>query len=311
MFRNKGKYALGVDIGGTNIVFGLVSQNGEVLYKNDINTKNYPTPESFVYEIFNQVNPEIEKLDSKYEFRGIGIGAPNGNFYNGTIEFAPNLKWQGVIPLAKLFESAFGKKAFVTNDANAGALGEMIFGGAKGIKNFLFITLGTGLGSGVVANGELIYGHDGFAGELGHIMIIPDGRECGCGRKGCLETYCSATGLRKTYAELNNVEFSEDTIHSKEIYELAKQGDPIAKETFKKTGEILGFALANYVAFTSPEAIYLYGGLTQANSTLLDPTIKSFEENLLVIYKNKVKILVSELNQNDAALLGAASLVFK
>ena len=244
----------------------------------------------------------------KYELAGIGIGAPNGNYFKGTIEFAPNLKWEGIIPLAQLFSEKLNCKTILTNDANAAAIGEMIFGGAKGMKDFIFITLGTGLGSGIVANGEMIYGHDSFAGEIGHVIMFQDGRQCGCGRNGCLETYCSATGIIKTYMQLTN---SDQLIDAKCIYDKALADDKKAIEAFNYTGDILGLALANSVAYTSPEAIFLFGGLALAGDFIFKPTIESFEKNLLHIYKNKIKIIPSKLKENEAAILGAASLVWK
>lgn len=317
------KIAAGIDIGGTNTAFGLVDENGKIIFRDSIETKKYPHPEELAKVTSESILKTIADFEfriSNFEFVGTGIGAPNGNFFNGTIEFAPNLNWKGVIPLAYYFEKYAGVKAVLTNDANAAAMGEMIFGGAKGMKDFLFITLGTGLGSGIVVNGEMVYGHDGFAGELGHIIVERKGRVCGCGRQGCLETYCSATGIVKTYAELKVESMSREgrlnmesfgEITAKTIHERAQQGETEALESFRKTGEILGTALANAVAITSPEAIFLFGGLAQSGDFIFKPTAKYFEENLLNIYKNKVKILPSLLNENDAAILGAASLVFK
>lgn len=318
------KIAAGIDIGGTNTAFGLVDENGKIIFRDSLETKKYPNPEELAKATSELILKSISDFEfriSDFEFVGTGIGAPNGNFFNGTIEFAPNLNWKGVIPLAYYFEKYSGVKAVLTNDANAAAMGEMIFGGAKGMKDFLFITLGTGLGSGIVVNGEMVYGHDGFAGELGHIIVERRGRVCGCGRQGCLETYCSATGIVKTYAELKVESLSKEgrlsmlslgeEITAKTIFERAQKGESEALEAFRKTGEILGMALANAVALTSPEAIFLFGGLAQSGDFIFKPTAKYFEENLLNIYKNKVKILPSLLNENDAAILGAASLVFK
>jgi glucokinase len=316
------KIAAGIDIGGTNTDFGLVDENGEIIYRESLPTKKYPNAEELAKATSEQILLSVTKLQtSNFKFIGTGIGAPNGNFFNGTIEFAPNLNWKGVIPLAAYFEKYTHVKAILTNDANAAAMGEMIFGGAKGMKDFLFITLGTGLGSGIVVNGEMVYGHDGFAGELGHVIVDRRGRYCGCGRQGCLETYCSATGIVKTYAELKVESLSKEgrlsmlglgeEINAQTIHQRAQKGETEALEAFRKTGEILGTALANAVAITSPEAIFLFGGLAQSGDFIFKPTIKYFEENLLNIYKNKVKILPSRLNENDAAILGAASLVFK
>lgn len=306
----------GIDIGGTNTVFGLVDEKGNILLKESVATEHFPIPEDLVAVVCERIKISVAAFSHKYNFVGVGIGAPNGNYFKGTIEFAPNLKWEGIVPLAKLFSERLNVKAVLTNDANAAAIGEMMFGGAKGMKDFLFITLGTGLGSGIVANGELILGHDSFAGEIGHVILFPDGRQCGCGRKGCLETYCSATGIKRTYSDLlmrhpekNNL--SGKVADAKYIYDKAVQGDTEALEAFNYTGDVLGLALANSVAYTSPEAIFLFGGLALAGDFIFKPTIESFERNLLNIYKNKIKILPSQLKENDAAILGAASLILK
>jgi glucokinase len=310
------KLVVGIDIGGTNTVLGLVNSKGEILAKSTVPTENFPVPEHLVAIICEEIKKVFSAFSSKYELAGIGVGAPNGNFFKGTIEFAPNLRWEGVVPLAKFFQDRIGLKTLLTNDANAAALGEMIFGGARGMKDFIFITLGTGLGSGIVANGEMIYGHDSFAGEIGHVIMFPDGRPCGCGRKGCLETYCSATGIKRTYSDLllSHHERSDLKSHvadAKYIYDKAIVGDKDAREAFRYTGDILGLALANSVAYTSPEAIFLFGGLALAGDLIFKPTIESFERNLLNIYKNKIRILPSQLRENDAAILGAASLIWK
>lgn len=304
----------GIDIGGTNTTFGLVDASGKILFKETVSTEHFPIPEDLAAVVCEHIKKAFESFAGQYELKGIGIGAPNGNFFKGTIEFAPNLKWKGVIPLAKLFSDRMGCKALLTNDANAAAIGEMIFGGARDMKDFIFITLGTGLGSGIVANGEMIYGHDSFAGEVGHVIMFPDGRQCGCGRKGCLETYCSATGIKRTYSDLligqhekMNAGAEADARY---IYNKALAGDATATEAFNYTGEILGLALANSVAYTSPEAIFLFGGLALSGDFIFKPTIESFERNLLPIYKNKIKILPSLLPENDAAVLGAASLIW-
>jgi glucokinase len=304
-----------IDIGGTNTRFGLVDEAGKILSHDAISTIAYPDANDLVKAVSEKINYELRTTNS--QLKGTGIGAPNGNYFNGTIEFAPNLKWKGIIPLAKLFEEQLSVPAVLTNDANAAAYGEMYFGGAKGMKDFIFITLGTGLGSGLVVNGQLIYGHDGFAGELGHTILIRHGRQCGCGRKGCLEQYCSATGIVKTYIEILKSEHSEllNTINqfnidAKYIYEKALAGDGAAFYAFNYTGEMLGFALANSVAYTSPEAIFLFGGLAQSGELLFNPTVMSFEKNLLNIWKNKIKILSSALPEDDAAIIGAASLMW-
>ena len=306
----------GIDIGGTNTVFGLVDEKGNILLKESVATEHFPIPEDLVAVVCERIKKSVAAFSHKYNFVGVGIGAPNGNYFKGTIEFAPNLKWEGIVPLAKLFSERLNVKAVLTNDANAAAIGEMMFGGAKGMKDFLFITLGTGLGSGIVANGELILGHDSFAGEIGHVILFPDGRQCGCGRKGCLETYCSATGIKRTYSDLlmrhpekNNL--SGKVADAKYIYDKAVQGYTDALEAFNYTGDVLGLALANSVAYTSPEAIFLFGGLALAGDFIFKPTIESFERNLLNIYKNKIKIIPSQLKENDAAILGAASLILK
>ncbi|MFN3665541.1 MAG: ROK family protein, partial [Sediminibacterium sp.] len=252
--------------------------------------------------------------------KGIGVGAPNGNFYTGTIEYAPNLPWKGIIPLAKLIEDKFKLPVTLTNDANAAAIGEMMYGAAKGMNDFIMITLGTGVGSGIVANGKLVYGHDGFAGELGHTIIIPEGRyHDGTGKKGSLESYASATGVRLTTIEILETSdrpsllrsIPKEELDSKKVYEAAMQGDELAKEIFEYTGKILGLALANFVMFSSPEAIVLFGGLTKAGDLILKPTRESMEDNLIQVFQNKVKILVSHLKESDAAILGASALVWE
>lgn len=296
------KVSAGIDIGGTNTVFGWVESNGDFIWKGKISTTDYSQPEEFVSEVSSQL---LDNLGNN-EAVGVGIGAPNGNYYNGTIEFAPNLKWKGVVPLKELFNRYFDMPVLVTNDANAAALGEMIYGGAKGVNNFITVTLGTGLGSGIVSNGNLIYGHDAFAGELGHTIVAVDGRECGCGRKGCLETYASATGISKTAFEMTQKEWT-----SEQVAIEANNGEEWALEAFDKTAKILGFALSNAVAITSPRIIFLFGGLAQSGPLIFDSTRKYMEENLLEIYKNKIQILPSALEGVDAAILGASALVWK
>jgi len=308
-----------IDIGGTNTKIGIVDIDGKILAKDTVLTTDFPDPKDLVTAVSEKVSRLLNSGlgTNNSELKGIGIGAPNGNYFSGTIEFAPNLKWKGIIPLAGYFEDALKVKAVLTNDANAAAFGEMYFGGAKGVKDFIFITLGTGLGSGIVANGQMVYGHDGFAGELGHIIVMQHGRQCGCGRKGCLEQYCSATGIVKTYFEIirssdpeafNSID--RDIVNAKYIYEKALGGDENAFYAFNYTGEMLGLALANSVAYTSPEAIFLFGGLAQAGELLFNPTILSFEKNLLNIYRDKIKILPSSLPENEAPILGAASLIW-
>ncbi len=294
----------GIDIGGTNIEIGLVNQQGEILYRKSFQTVKFLTVEDLVNDIAEEIN-NFFSTHSPFLLEGIGIGAPNGNIFKGTIDHAPNLPWKGEIPLADLFSKKMEVDVKLNNDANAATIGEMIFGAAKGCKDFIFITLGTGLGSGIVCNGQLVYGHGGHAGEVGHMILVPDGRMCGCGRKGCVETYCSATAIQQTYAEITNLQLS-----SKEIYLQAKGGVDNAILAFKKTGEWLGLALANAVAVTEPEKIILFGGLAQAGEILLQPTIQSFEKNALFIYQNKIPIIYSSLPQNEAAVLGAASLIW-
>jgi glucokinase len=305
---------LGIDIGGTNTVWGIVDVRGQILSTGKISTKGHPNPETFMQALHTSVNAGAP-AELISQITGIGIGAPNGNYYSGCIEFAPNLEWKGVIPLKDLSEKHFQIKTRITNDANAAALGEMQYGSARGMKDFIMVTLGTGVGSGFVANGALIYGHDGLAGELGHVIAVRNGRSCGCGRKGCLETYTSATGVVRTAQELlenypgksllQNVPLS-----SKEIANAAEKGDELSIQIFDFTAQILGQSLADAVAITSPSAIILFGGLAQSGELLMKPLKKYFEENLLSIYRNKVQILSSQLPESDAAVLGAAGLAW-
>jgi glucokinase len=310
--------AIGIDIGGTNSAFGIVDEEGKVLAENSINTNEYETANEFISAMSDGIKKLINGLKEEPIIAGIGIGAPNGNYFNGTVEFAPNLRWKGVIHFCDLFKQHFDLPIILTNDANAAAIGEMIYGAAKGMKDFFIVTLGTGLGSGFVANGEMIYGHDGFAGELGHTIAVVDGRPCGCGRNGCLEQYASATGIVITAKELiANTEGSSilsnvrlEGLTSKLIYEAAKEGDRLALEAFDYTGKILGRSLADAVAITSPEAIILFGGLALAGDLIFKPTKKYMEEYMLNIFKNKVKLLPSKITGN-AAVLGASALVWK
>ena len=312
--------AIGIDIGGTGTKFGVVDRNGNILFSNEISTKGHVQVEPFIDTLYDSLKILIEQAGGPGRFKGIGVGAPNGNYYTGTIEYAPNLPWKGIIPLAKLIENKFHLPVTLTNDANAAAIGEMMYGAAKEMKDFIMITLGTGVGSGIVANGKLIYGHDGFAGELGHTIIIPDGRlHEGTGKHGSLESYASATGVRLTALEVlkNSKEDSllrsipPNKIDSKKVYDAAIEGDKIAKEIFEYTGKILGLALANFVMFSSPEAIILFGGLTKAGELILKPTREHMEANLIQVFQNKVKILVSHLKEADAAILGASALVWE
>ena len=310
--------AIGIDIGGTNTKYGIVNHRGEILQQGDIRTDQYATIELFIDALYNTLQPVIKSV-KKRNIQGIGIGAPNGNYYNGTIEYAPNLKWPGIIPLAKMISEKFGLPAALTNDANAAAVGEMTYGAARGMKDFIMITLGTGVGSGIVANGQLILGHDGFAGELGHTIIVPGGRlHEGTGMHGSLEVYASATGVAKTAEEMLEENKKEKSllrnthgkITSKTVYECAMKGDAIAKRVYDFTGKILGEALANFVMFSSPEAIILFGGLTKAGDMIIIPTRENMEKNLLPIFQNKVKLIFSELKESDAAILGASALVW-
>jgi len=311
--------AIGIDKGGTNTVFGLVDREGNCIREGSIRTDSHEDVKEFVKELSDELNKIIAGLDNEFDIKGIGIGAPNGNYFKGTVEFAPNLRWKGVINFAELFKEHFNIPVILTNDANAAAIGEMIYGAAKGMKDFVIVTLGTGLGSGFVANGEMIYGHDGFAGELGHTIVFHDGRQCGCGRKGCLEQYASATGIVKTVLEmLESTEedsilknYKPGEITSKLIYEAAQQGDIVAMEAFDFTGRVLGFALANTVALTSPEAIILFGGLASAEENIFKPTQMYMEYYMLNIFKNKVKLLPSKIVGKNAAVLGASALVWK
>ncbi|GAC1533720.1 MAG: ROK family protein [Sediminibacterium sp.] len=312
--------AIGIDIGGTGTKFGIVDRVGNLLFSNEMSTRNHQEIEGFIDELHSNVVPLIDQAGGIGRIKGIGLGAPNGNYYTGTIEYAPNLPWKGVLPLVKLVEAKFKLPVVLTNDANAAALGEMMYGAAQGMNDFIMITLGTGVGSGIVANGKLIYGHDGFAGELGHTIIIPDGRyHEGTGKKGSLESYASATGVTLTTLEFLEKskkasllrKVPKDKIDSKKVYEAAIEGDELAKEIFEYTGKILGMALANFVMFSSPEAIILFGGLTKSGDLILKPTREHMEANLIQVFQNKVKILVSHLRESDAAILGASALAWE
>ena len=310
-------YVVGMDIGGTNTVFGVVDQRGNVLATDSIKTQMYPTIEEYVDAVCDKLLPLIDSQGGVGKIKGMGVGAPNGNYYKGTIEMAANLPWKGIIPLAALFEERLGVPVALTNDANAAAIGEMTYGAARGMKDFIMITLGTGVGSGIVVNGQLLYGHDGFAGELGHVIVRREnGRQCGCGRKGCLETYCSATGVARTAREFLVArsepsllrEIPAEEIVSKDVYDAAVKGDKLAQEIFEFTGTILGEALADFIAFSSPEAIVLFGGLAKSGDYIMNPIQKAMDETVMKIYKGKTKLLVSELKDADAAVLGASAL---
>lgn len=312
--------AVGIDIGGTNTKYGVVNHRGEIVQKDELRTDDYLDVQTFIDALYEKLSPVIESLGSN-NFQGIGVGAPNGNFYSGAIEYAPNLKWHGIIPMAKLISEKFNLPTALTNDANAAAIGEMMYGAARGMKDFIMITLGTGVGSGIVANGQLILGHDGFAGELGHVIVVPGGRlHQGTGMRGSLEVYASATGVARTAVELLS-EFPEEKsllrdfpvkkINSKVVYECAMKNDSLAKKVYDFTGKILGEALSNFVMFSSPEAVILFGGLTKCGDMILKPTLYHMEKNLLPIFKNKVKLIFSELIESDAAILGASALVWE
>jgi glucokinase len=314
-----GQLAIGIDIGGTGTKYGIVDRIGNILFSGEISTKGHAEVKGFIDALYDSLHLLIEKAGGPGRVKGIGVGAPNGNYYTGTVEYAPNLPWKGILPLAKMIEDKFKLHVTLTNDANAAAIGEMMYGAAKGMKDFIMITLGTGVGSGIVANGQLIYGHDGFAGELGHTIVIPDGRvHKGTGKKGSLESYASATGVTLTAIEMMEKSKTEsllrnvpkDKLDSKAVYEAAIQGDELAIQIFEFTGKILGLALANAVMFSSPEAIILFGGLTKAGDLILKPTKENMEANLIQVFQNKVKLLVSHLREADAAVLGASALVW-
>lgn len=311
-------YVIGLDLGGTNSVFGIVDSRGDIKATTAIKTQGYETVDEYVEASVEALQIIIDQVGGIEKIKAMGIGAPNGNYYTGTIEFAPNLSWghNGIVPLAKMFSDKLGIPVALTNDANAAAIGEMTYGVARGMKNFIVITLGTGVGSGIVINGQLVYGSDGFAGELGHvIMNRVNGRPCGCGRKGCLEAYCSATGVARTAREL--IETTDEPsllrdmpaadITSLDVSIAASKGDALAKRIYEFTGNMLGEACADFAAFSSPEAFIFFGGLTKAGALLMDPIKKAYEENVLNIFKGKAKFLVSALEGSSAAVLGASA----
>jgi glucokinase len=310
-------YVVGIDIGGTNTVFGVVDARGTILYSGSIKTGKYVEIDDYVTALANGLMSVIDQAGGTEMIKGIGVGAPNGNFFNGCIEFAPNLPWKNKVPLAQLISEKVGVPVALTNDANAAAIGEMTYGAARGLKDLIVITLGTGVGSGIVIGGNLVYGHDGFAGELGHvIMRRNNGRPCGCGRQGCLEAYASATGVARTAREFLAIrkddsllrELDPDQITSKDVYDAAMKGDALAQEIFEFTGNILGEAFADFVAFSSPEAIILFGGLTKAGDLIMNPIKQAMDKNMLNIYAGKTKLLFSQLKESDAAVLGASAL---
>ena len=311
-------YAIGIDIGGTNTVMGIVNREGHILESDSVKTGCYKQVEDYVEAVCARLIPMIEKYGGAINFQGMGIGAPNANYYRGTIEEAPNLPWKGIVPLADMFKAKTGLPVALTNDANAAALGEMTYGAARGMKHFIMITLGTGVGSGIVIDGKMVYGHDGFAGELGHVCVdrSPEARVCGCGRRGCLETYCSATGVSRTAREVLTTstepsllrETAIEQITSKDVYDAAVKGDKLALEIFQRTGETLGRAIADFIVFSSPEAIVLFGGLTKAGEYIMRPIREAVDANVMPIFKGKAKIILSELKDADAAILGASAL---
>ena len=311
------KFVVGIDIGGTNTVIGIVDAHGTVLVSTSMPTQEHERFEDYISEIHRRTTALAEAVGVTGRIAGIGVGAPNASYYSGCIENASNLRWSGSLPLCKLLSEKFGLPAACTNDANAAAIGEMTYGAARGMKNFIMITLGTGVGSGIVVNGQILYGHDGFAGELGHTTSkAVNGRLCTCGRTGCLECYCSASGVSRTAREWLEIRSDDsmlrnlpiDSITSKDVYTAAINGDRLACEIFEYTGTILGTAFAEFITFSAPEAIILFGGLSKSGNLLLDPIKKAMEENVLFLWKNKVKVLLSGLKDADAAVLGASAL---
>ncbi len=309
-------YVIGLDLGGTNSVFGIVDARGNIVVTTAIKTQAYPDFDDYVKASVDALMPIIDTVGGIEKIKALGIGAPNGNYYNGTIEYAANLVWQGVVPIAKKFEEALGIPVIVTNDANAAAVGEFTYGVARGMKNFIMITLGTGVGSGIYINGQLVLGCDGLAGELGHLTVVPGGRTCGCGRKGCLETYCSATGVARTAREYLDKrdtpsllrDIKPEDITSFEVYKAAVAGDELAKKIFEVTGSMLGEACANFALFCSPEAFIFMGGLTKAGDLLMKPLQKAYDEHVLSVYKGKAKLMLSGLKDSETAVLGASAL---
>ncbi len=310
-------FIIGLDLGGTNSVFGIVDSAGKVLATTSIKTQTYQTVEAYVDASVEALMKIVYEVGGMEQIQAMGIGAPSANYYQGTIEHAANLVWaKGIVPLADLFSQKLGIPVAITNDANAAALGEMNYGVAKGMKNFIEITLGTGVGSGIVANGQLLYGCDGFAGELGHMIVKPNGRPCGCGRKGCLETYCSATGVVRTTKEMLSLSEENTTLRtidpekltSLDVYQAAIQGDAFAQEVFRKTGEAIGEACANIATFLSPEAFVFFGGLANAGDLLFKPIEEAYNKHVLYLYKGKAKFLKSGLDGASAAILGASAI---
>ncbi len=310
--------AIGIDIGGTNTKFGFVDREGETLFQKSIPTRAQGDVNDFFKDLQESITTAIKSFPD-VRVKGVGIGAPNANYYKKTIEHAPNIRWGTVVPFGEIFQKYFTYPMVMTNDANAAAIGEMVYGAAKGMKDFIVITLGTGLGSGIVVNGQLVYGHDGFAGELGHVLVNPNGRYCGCGRRGCLETYVSATGIKRTvyklladYTDKSELrQISYDDLTAEFITQAAMRKDPIAIAAFEYTGRILGIKLADTMVHTSPEAIFLFGGLVLAGDYIFKPTHDHMEKNMFPVFRNKLKLLPSGLMDKNAAVLGAAALVWK
>jgi len=317
MNQNKKPYVIGLDLGGTNSVFGIVDANANVVAEVSVKTRGHnDNAQQYVDDCVVELRKIIEQVGGIEKIGAMGIGAPNGNYYTGCIEFAPNLAWaHEIVPLAKMFSDALGIPVALTNDANAAAIGEMTYGAAKGMKNFIMITLGTGVGSGIVVNGQMVYGCDGMAGELGHVIVEKNGRECGCGRKGCLETYCSATGIARTAREIlektDRPTLLRDTpidqVDGLAITLAARKGDPVALEIFELTGRMLGEACANFATFNSPEAFVFFGGLSKAGDLIMDPIKRAYDETVLKIYRGKAKMLLSQLDDAKAAVLGASA----
>jgi glucokinase len=307
----------GVDIGGTNTVFGLVDKTGSIIDEGKLQTKDFPDINDFVLSVSSAIS-NLLSGNMNLKLIGIGIGAPNANYHKGTIELAPNLLWKGIVPLAELIRNKIDVPVVLTNDANAAAMGEMIFGGAKNMKDFIVLTLGTGLGSGIVVNGEMVYGHTGFAGELGHTIVVPGGRDCGCGRQGCLETYASASGLVRTIlfmlSEMKEESILKDIspskLTAKRIAEAAKENDKVAIKAFDYTAEMLAFGIINAVVFSSPEAVFLFGGLAQAGDLLFIPVKKYVDQYIQPVFRGTVQILPSGVPESNAAVLGAAALAW-
>ncbi|MPQ48504.1 ROK family protein [Marinifilum sp. N1E240] len=312
------KLAVGIDIGGTYTVFGLVDRNGNIVEEGEFYTKNFSDFNLFIDELFTKIKSLLSTCKNEFEIVGVGVGAPNANFYNGFIQDASNLPWKGKLPLGDMLKELFQLPVYITNDANASAIAEMIYGGAKGLSNFMVLTLGTGLGSGIVINNELVYGHSGFAGEIGHIIARPEGRQCGCGRYGCLETYVSATGIKRTVSkllakysyssELRSIPYNK--MSAKRLANAAYKGDKIAIEAFEFTGKILGMALANVIALNNPQSIFLTGGLSKAGDLILKPTKYHMEENLLSVFEGMTNLKLTSVNGNSG-ILGSSAMVWK